>query len=114
MRVYSMMTTTPNEVVKPIHPSRMPVILRLGSKHLDIPAYVRRSAPASPMISVDPATEVDAPRVSRLDGPEEKPERGLPAKNRVLRMHVDDVNERSERMRKDTKTEPAFLRNMFD
>jgi putative SOS response-associated peptidase YedK len=27
MNVYSMMTTTPNEVVKPIHPSRMPVIL---------------------------------------------------------------------------------------
>jgi len=27
MNVYSMMTTKPNEVVKPIHPSRMPVIL---------------------------------------------------------------------------------------
>jgi len=27
LSVYSMMTTTPNEVVKPIHPSRMPVIL---------------------------------------------------------------------------------------
>ncbi len=27
MKVYSMMTTTPNEVVKPIHSSRMPVIL---------------------------------------------------------------------------------------
>jgi len=27
MNVYSMMTTTPNKVVKPIHPSRMPVIL---------------------------------------------------------------------------------------
>ncbi len=30
MNVYSMMTTTPNEVVKPIHPSRMPVILNAG------------------------------------------------------------------------------------
>jgi putative SOS response-associated peptidase YedK len=27
MNVYSMLTTAPNEVVKPIHPSRMPVIL---------------------------------------------------------------------------------------
>ena len=27
MNVYSVMTTTPNEIVKPIHPSRMPVIL---------------------------------------------------------------------------------------
>ncbi len=31
MNVYSMMTTTPNEVVKPIHPARMPVILDLAS-----------------------------------------------------------------------------------
>jgi putative SOS response-associated peptidase YedK len=27
MNVYSMLTTTPNELVKPIHPTRMPVIL---------------------------------------------------------------------------------------
>ncbi len=30
MRAYSMMTTTPNAVVKPIHPTRMPVILADG------------------------------------------------------------------------------------
>jgi cell division protein FtsZ len=71
-------------------------------KNLDEPAFERRS----PLISATPDS-----RSAREDGQSNgKPEHTA----KIKRLHVDDLKERPERIRKDNSDVPAFLRKMMD
>lgn len=68
-------------------------------KHLDIPAYVRRKAANPAPITIEPTPQDEEP---------------APAKRRVRRLNVDDLKDRSERIRSEDSDTPAFLRKMLD
>ena len=64
-------------------------------KYLDIPAYERRGSVVASM----------------TEGPEEEAE--VPP-GKIRRMHKEDLEGRTERIRKDNTDTPAFLRKMMD
>ncbi|MCB0717103.1 MAG: cell division protein FtsZ [Bacteroidetes bacterium] len=68
-------------------------------KQLDIPAYQRRQHAPAPVIS----TEREEETHEEPSGP-----------RRIRRLHVDDLKDRAERIRKDDPDTPAFLRKMLD
>ncbi len=70
-------------------------------KHLDKPAFERRSTVAS--------TERRVP-VQEKPKLEDDPQ----AEAKIKRLHVDDLRDRPERIRKDNSDTPAFLRKMMD
>jgi cell division protein FtsZ len=72
-------------------------------KHLDIPAYERRTP--SPVI-------LQREREAEPEPVAAKPQTDGPAK--IRRLHLDDLRERPERIRKDNSDVPAFLRKMMD
>ncbi len=64
-------------------------------KHLDIPAYERRGALVTAMADAL-GDEADVPN------------------GKIKRMHKEDLDDRSERIQKDSTDTPAFLRKMMD
>lgn len=75
-------------------------------KHLDIPAYERRTPPSR---NEESEEETDPqPEDSTSDESDEK------KKGNIKRLHADDVKDRKERIRKDDTDTPAFLRKMMD
>ena len=70
-------------------------------KHLDEPAYERRSLP------IGAATR---PKEEAAPLPAEKEE----TNGKVKRLHIDELRERPERIRKENHDVPAFLRKMMD
>ena len=69
-------------------------------KGLDVPAYERRSM-------------VNPERLARLQDENEEAEAEV-KNGKIKRLHVDDLRERPERIRKDNSDTPAFLRKMMD
>ena len=70
-------------------------------KHLDEPAYERRSMPLG--ANRRPAEETRA----TAQEPEEQ-------NSKIKRLHIDDLRDRPERIRKENHDVPAFLRKMMD
>lgn len=71
-------------------------------KHLDKPAYERRSPLTSPASREEPEEE---------KGSDDERAAG---DTKIKRLHADDLRDRPERIRKDNSDTPAFLRKMMD
>jgi len=67
-------------------------------RHLDVPAYVRRSTPGS----------LSLPKPEAEDEQEER------SAGRVRHLNVEDIRDRTERISKGNTEVPAFLRKMMD
>lgn len=71
-------------------------------KHLDKPAYERRS----------PLTSQEKKEKAKDEAESEEEDSSKEAN--IKRLHVDDLRDRPERIRKDNSDTPAFLRKMMD
>lgn len=69
-------------------------------KHLDEPAYERRSLP------IGNRRQVEEPKPIQVQAEEPN--------SKIKRLHIDDLRERPERIRKENHDVPAFLRKMMD
>ncbi len=78
-------------------------------KHLDIPAYERRTPPSKKNEESKQGADADAEDASSEDSEEDAPKKG-----NIKRLHADDVKDRKERIKKDDTDTPAFLRKMMD
>ncbi len=76
-------------------------------RHLDVPAYERRSR----LQEAQGEEEQAAPEAAEAQHERDKP---APKQTRIRRLHADDLQERKERIRKDDPDTPAFLRKMMD
>lgn len=85
-------------------------------KHLDIPAYERRTPPSDKgsESQKEPKKKQTSSQTSSRSAQQPKPKDQQGQKGSVKRLHVDDVKERKERIRKDDTDTPAFLRKMMD